>query len=218
MNRNTLLIFKFDGILINTVELYTKKVWQALSELDPALVDVGDEVEDAIDRLISLNWEKGSYRLAEAVCRYLGAESMLDPLRQKLKILSLNMASEYQLNQGLMRIIAKLHNADFPVALYSRRTFENFSNIADLVRLDKKYFNFILSADHFPGDHNNHFRSLSDWSRYMGMQATYFGNTKEDSAICGDGIKLVTIPEQKRRPEEIFQADFLQEYLSVFVN
>jgi hypothetical protein len=67
--------------------------------------------------------------------------------------------------------------------------------IAKLVNLDLKLFDYLLTSDCLPGDHNQKFSSLSDWAEYMKLKVIFFGNTKEDILLNGDSIHLVIMLE-----------------------
>lgn len=202
METRTLLVFKLDGALINTVELYSKKIWNIFSKLE--LISNADAYEEKLDNLITLNWEKSKKLLAYKICEKINTPERVAELTRELETIeSFSLVEEYRLNQALFNIIGKLKNADFSVALHTKRNNSNLLHLSRLVKMNLEIFDHVLTGDHSLGGPNHPLDSLSGWAQHMKFEVIYFGNTEEDGILGGDNVHLVIMPDINQRFEEI---------------
>lgn len=202
MKKSTILVFKFDGILVNTVEVFSRRVWQIISNLN--LTNQATD-EQKIDRLVVLNWEKGHKTLARIICAELGAGEMAPKFERELANIEYRMAAEFRLNQERFKVIQKLANADFTVALYSNRSAENLKDLARIVELDICRFDYVLTGDFVP--------SLSEWlkDKKTFSDLIYFGNTISDAQLAPEDSAVI-LPEFNQ--DGLIEEDFLVNYLT----
>lgn len=201
MKKSTILVFKFDGIIINTVEVFSRRVWQIIANLN--LTDKSTD-DQKIDRLVVLNWEKGCKYLAWVICEELGSKEMIPKFERELSNIEYRMGSEFRINHNRLRVTQKLANADFSIALYSNRSMENLQDLARIVGLDLSYFDYVLSKDFVP--------SLSQWLKDSKKFADliYFGNTMSDAQLAPQDT-VVIMPEFNQ--DGLIEEDFLVNYL-----
>ncbi len=216
-NKRILLVFKFDGILLNTVELYVKKIWSMLSAWQ---IIPSDVIEEKIDNLIILNWDKNTRFLANLICHKIGAPEYAAKLGRELEGLDYSLAEDYRLNQDLMNMVGKMKNADFQVALYTRRDLANLKYIARLVGLNLEIFDYLLTDDHLPANRRVINPLLELKAGHPG-EIIYFGNTEEDASFCGQNIHCIIAPETNRRDGENDideEGNFIIDYLHSYLN
>jgi len=201
MRKSTILVFKFDGILVNTVEVFSRRVWQIISNLN--LTDQATD-DQKIDRLVVMNWEKGPKILARIICEKLDAKEIMPKFERELTNIEYRMAAEFRLNQERFMVIQKLANADFTIALYSNRSAENLQDLARIVELDLRRFDYILTKDLVP--------SLSGWlkDKKISSDLIYFGNTMSDTLLAPED-SVVILPEFNQ--DGLIEEDFLVNYL-----
>lgn len=201
MEKTTVLVFKFDGILTNTVEVFMRRVWQLISNLD---LLTGSLNESRIDHLVVMNWDKGPKFLARAICDELGAKEKVAKFERDLMDLDYIMVADFRLNEERMKMIQKLGNEDFVIALYTKRTMENLRYLSRVIGLDLNRFNHVLNTSIVS--------SLSQWlqDEKIGSDLVYFGNTASDFNLAPQG-SVVVMPEFTQ--DEEIEPDYLVNYL-----
>jgi len=196
--KSTVLIFKFDGILINTVEIVLRRIWQIISNFN-LLSDSLDVSK--IDHLVVMNWDNGPKFLARIICAELGAQDQATKFERELINLEYRMAADFRLNQERLRMILRLSNAEFLIAVHTKRDLVTLQHISRVVGLDLSKFDCILT----PSDSLHLLRE-----KYGDANLVYFGNTISDSQLNTlDGI--VIMPEFNK--EEQLEEDYLVHYL-----
>ena len=202
MENSIVLFFNLDGILINTVEIFAKRVWQIISDQD--LLN-GSVIDSRIDHLTVMNWEKGSKFLSRAICNELGCPEKAAEFEKRMANIDYDMIAEFRLQQERFKMIKKLGNADFLIGLHTNRSLENLTHMARIVGLDLKVFNYVLTKDVAP--------SLSQWLIDEKIQASliYFGNTAADAQLAPQG-SVVIMPEFNKE-SEVINDDYLISYL-----
>jgi phosphoglycolate phosphatase len=170
MEEKRIIIFDWDGTILDSTEIGFRKIEQTLVNLDLPILP---------REILRKNWGMKAENLFKFICQEIGVNQINS---KDFYLAYRQIEGGYSVNEEMVKSLDRLKEAGFLIGLLTSRTNEGWLKSCKMINFDHKRFDFIQTATHYyhHKPSGRVFGPIVNWARthdYQPEQIIYFGDT-----------------------------------------